>query len=222
MFVDPSGHTDITADIFFEGTEEAVIGTGSKSFPLIGWAIWLFDRFSIDAGETNEEITQITMVENTPKPTIFPREISDGPYIIIDFEVADESIWMEGIGTSIFEKDFQNYIYTSPMERMEKLDILFANDNSGVYGKGGFLTPKQQNHAYNDILSNKDITFKSKNLAEGFIKSKFKNFNEEVAGSRSKEGWHLDSHPINGSENDIDHINIYSKNQGFRVHITWE
>lgn len=227
-FIYPIGYNVAAAanPSFLDGIGEALVGTGTKaisavkSVSLIGWGVWLFNQFSINAGETNKQIDEITIVENTPQPYIFPREESDGPYVIIDFEVADESIWKEGI--SIFEKDFDDYIFTSPMERMEKLEIMFANDSSGVYGKGGFLTPKQQNQAYNDILSNKDIKFESKNLAESFIKNKFKNFNKEVAKSRSKEGWHYDSHSINGSENDIDHINIYSKEQGFRVHITWE
>lgn len=47
-------------------------------------------------------------------------------------------------------------------------------------------------------------------------------FPEETAGNRSSEGWHFDSHPMNGSSTDVDHINIYSKEQNFRSHLTWD
>lgn len=66
-----------------------------------------------------------------------------------------------------------------------------------------------------------DVHFKTKQDALDFINKKFGNFKQEVAGSRSAEGWHFDSHLINGSDTNIEHINIYSKSQGFRVHITW-
>ena len=53
------------------------------------------------------------------------------------------------------------------------------------------------------------------------IRKKFPDFKQEVAGSRSNEGWHFDNHPLNGSSENVEHINIYSKEQKFRVHITW-
>ncbi len=71
------------------------------------------------------------------------------------------------------------------------------------------------------ILNNEDVHVKTKNDALQLIEKKFSNFSQEVAGSRSAEGWHFDFHPINGSTNSIEHINIYSKYLKFRVHITW-
>ena len=92
-------------------------------------------------------------------------------------------------------------------------------------GDGGsndsYLTPQQLNQYKNQVLAGKDVHFKSKEQAIEFIKKKFPDFQQEIAGSRSAEGWHFDSHSISGSESAIDHINIYSKSQGFRVHITW-
>ncbi|WP_113672604.1 RHS repeat-associated core domain-containing protein [Vallitalea guaymasensis] len=132
MFVDPSGHTDITADLFFEGTKETVIGTGSKAFPLVVFAAWLFDQFSIDAGETNEQIAEITIVENKKEPYIFVLEQPDGSYILTDFEEINEPFSTEGI--SIIQKE--NPIYTSPMNRQETLRVLYAlkkNYPNGVY-----------------------------------------------------------------------------------------
>lgn len=40
-----------------------------------------------------------------------------------------------------------------------------------------------------------------------------------MAGNRSAEGWHFDAHEIAGLEGIIEHINIYSKKLGFRVHL---
>jgi hypothetical protein len=91
----------------------------------------------------------------------------------------------------------------------------------GGQGAGSHLTPQQLNKYRNDILGGKDVHFRSRQDALDFINKKFPNFKQEIAGSRSGQGWHFDNHPINGGSNAIDHINIYSKSQGFRVHITW-
>lgn len=63
------------------------------------------------------------------------------------------------------------------------------------------------------------MEFSSKEQTIDFIKKKFPDFKQEIAGFRSKQGWHFDIHSINGSQKNIEHINIYSKD--FRVHITW-
>lgn len=97
----------------------------------------------------------------------------------------------------------------------------FAEALTEGKANSGHLSNQQANKIKNEILEGKDVKFKTKEQALEFIKKKFPNFNEEIAGSRSSEGWHFDSHPIGGSETSIDHINIYSKSQGFRVHITW-
>ncbi|WP_113672759.1 RHS repeat domain-containing protein [Vallitalea guaymasensis] len=136
MFVDPSGHTDFTADLFFyEVTEEAVIGTGSKNIPLVGWAIWLFNKFSIDAGETNEQIAQITKVENKKEPYIFVLQQSDGSYILTDFEEINEPFSTEGI--SIIEKE--SYIFTTPLDTQETLKIFYAIQKSKFDPNAGAL-----------------------------------------------------------------------------------
>lgn len=87
--------------------------------------------------------------------------------------------------------------------------------------KNSQLTPKQLNEYKSQVLSGNDVHFKTKEEALDFINKKFPDLKQEVAGSRSAEGWHFDSHPIGGSANSIEHINIYSKKQVFRVHITW-
>ncbi|HEX3045563.1 MAG TPA: hypothetical protein VHY08_12460 [Bacillota bacterium] len=84
----------------------------------------------------------------------------------------------------------------------------------------GFLTPKQLNLFKIQVLQGKDIEFSTKEQALEFINKKFGDFPQEIAGSRSAQGWHFDKHAVNGVEN-VEHINLYSKEQGFRVHITW-
>ncbi|MBE5968407.1 MAG: RHS repeat-associated core domain-containing protein [Lachnospiraceae bacterium] len=86
---------------------------------------------------------------------------------------------------------------------------------------GSKLSAQQMNKYKNQVINGDDVHFKTKKDALDFIGKKFPNFKQEVAGSRSAEGWHFDSHPINGGAGNVDHINIYSKPQGFRVHITW-
>ena len=98
-------------------------------------------------------------------------------------------------------------------------DVL-ASEKGGI-GGSGFLTPKQMNQFKAMVQEGTDIEFATKDQVMNFIKNKFGDFPEEVAGSRSAQGWHFDSHPINGSADAIEHINLYSKDQGFRVHITW-
>lgn len=84
-----------------------------------------------------------------------------------------------------------------------------------------YLSPKQMNQYKQDVLSGKDIRFKTRENAVEFIQKKFPHLKQEIAGSRSANGWHFDSHPINGSLVNIEHINLYSKLDGFRIHITW-
>jgi hypothetical protein len=98
-------------------------------------------------------------------------------------------------------------------------DVL-ASEKGGI-GGNGFLTPKQMNQFKAMVQEGTDIEFATKDQALNFVKNKFGDFPEEVAGGRSAQGWHFDSHPINGSTDAIEHINLYSKDQGFRVHITW-
>ena len=83
------------------------------------------------------------------------------------------------------------------------------------------LCERDLNEYSKQIRNNKDIHLKSKDDALELINRKFSNFSQEVAGNRSAQGWHFDYHPINGSMNPVEHINIYSKAQHFRVHITW-
>lgn len=94
-----------------------------------------------------------------------------------------------------------------------------------IKSEAGFIrftfTPRQLNQLKSQVLSGQDIRFVSKEEALEFIERKFPIFKQESAGSRSKEGWHFDSHPLDGSDEVVEHINIYSKESGFRVHITW-
>lgn len=99
------------------------------------------------------------------------------------------------------------------------LSNLMDKVGGGSSGKG-YLTPQQMNQYKQVILEGKDVEFETKQQALDFIKKKFSDFPEEVAGSRSAQGWHFDNHAVNGIEN-VEHVNIYSKDMGFRVHITW-
>jgi len=98
---------------------------------------------------------------------------------------------------------------------------IWVHNTSCSFGIGKYLTAQELNLALSAVKSGKDITFRTKQQAIDFIKSKFAGFKEEAAGNRSAEGWHFDSHPVDGSSKAINHINIYSKKQGFRVHIFW-
>lgn len=89
--------------------------------------------------------------------------------------------------------------------------------NSGKGRSSSYLSNQKANQIKNEILEGDDVQFKTKEEAVEFIEKKFPDFKQEAAGSRRSEGWYFDSHPINGSAGDIEHINIYSKQQGFRV-----
>ena len=85
-----------------------------------------------------------------------------------------------------------------------------------------YLTPQEMNAAYNEVLANHDVVFRTREQALQFINSKFPDFPQELAGFRGAEGWHFDEHPLIGSGGqNIQQINIYSKRFHFRVHITW-
>ena len=83
------------------------------------------------------------------------------------------------------------------------------------------LTMQEMNQQKSKVLQGKDVQFDTKEQALEFIERKFPDFKEEIAGARSAEGWHFDAHKIGDSDEIIEHINIYSKKQNFRVHITW-
>lgn len=86
---------------------------------------------------------------------------------------------------------------------------------------GGKLSNQKMNEYRWDVLSGKDVNFKTKQDALDFLNRKFPKLKQETAGGRSSEGWHFDNHSIKGGNGTVNHINIYSKQQGFRVHITW-
>lgn len=102
------------------------------------------------------------------------------------------------------------------------LGNIHISQSAGNTGnKKNFLSNKEANEIKKKILEGNDVTFDTKEQALEFIKKKFPDFPEETAGNRSSEGWHLDRHSIDGSKEHVDHINIYSKNHKFRVHILW-
>ena len=70
-------------------------------------------------------------------------------------------------------------------------------------------------------LNGNDLKFDTVDDALNFITKKFPEFIQEVAGSRSAQGWHFDIHKIEGMKGFIEHINLYSKKYGFRIHIFW-
>ena len=96
----------------------------------------------------------------------------------------------------------------------------FVGDNAVLVHN--YMSNKEANQQKNKVLNNEDVTFKTKKDAIDFINKKFPDFAEEMAGNRSAEGWHFDAHEIAGLEGIIEHINIYSKKLGFRVHLFWE
>lgn len=137
---------------------------------------------------------------------------ADGSNLTIDkveFVKLDEPVMVYNFTVA----DFHTYYVTD-------LGIWVHNTNCS-FGAGKYMTSKEMNQALSVVKSGKDVTFRTKQQAVDFIKSKFPGFKQEVAGGRSAEGWHFDSHPVNGSSSSIDHINIYSKEQGFRIHIFW-
>lgn len=93
----------------------------------------------------------------------------------------------------------------------------------GEYGVlvHNYISNQQSNEYKNMVLAGEDVTFKTKQDAVDFIKKKFKDFPKELAGFRSSEGWHFDIHEIDGMDGLIEHINLYSKKLGFRVHLFW-
>ena len=80
---------------------------------------------------------------------------------------------------------------------------------------------KKINDAKKKVLSNEDVTLDTKDQALKLVNEKFADYPQEMAQARSAKGWHFDSHPINGSVGNIDHINLYNKKLHIRVHITW-
>lgn len=75
-------------------------------------------------------------------------------------------------------------------------------------------------------MSGNDVHIKTKDEALDFINKKFPDFAEEVAGGRSAEGWHFDSHPI-GEAKKRSNISIFIvrvKSLEFTLHgvIKWK
>lgn len=83
------------------------------------------------------------------------------------------------------------------------------------------LCAQDMNVAKRKILAGEDVKLNSKDDAIELLQKKFPDFSQEVAGHRSAQGWHFDLHPFTPGGQAIEHINIYSKKLGFRVHITW-
>jgi hypothetical protein len=93
---------------------------------------------------------------------------------------------------------------------------------NGVLVHNKYATNQEMNKMKLKVLNGEDLTFDTANDTVQFIKKKFPDFIEEVAESRSSEGWHFDIHEIKGLEGLIEHINLYSKKYEFRIHILWK
>ena len=94
------------------------------------------------------------------------------------------------------------------------------DDDFGTGSKRKY-TDKDFNAAKKDVMSNQNIHFETKEQAIEFIKKKFPSLQQELAGHRSAQGWHFDAHPVNGHSGIVEHINLYIKSSGIRIHIFW-
>ena len=120
-------------------------------------------------------------------------EILESPITVYNFEVEDYHTYFVG-NSSVFVHNTCSD--TTHMSNQEK-NIIMQN-----------------------IARDQAPKFRSREQAEAFIRKYYPNFQQETAGHRSAQGWHFDSHEINGVV--TDHINIYSKELGINAHIFWE
>ncbi len=113
-----------------------------------------------------------------------------------------------------------SYLTGSAMAAGASAYLSKSNNRSG---SNHHLSGKEMNNYKKSIMEGDDVTFSSKNEAEQFIKEKFPDLKQDIPGQRSPNGLHYDQHVINGRGGQpIEHIKLYSKMHGFRVHIFWE
>ena len=103
---------------------------------------------------------------------------------------------------------------------VEDFHSYFVADGVLVHNK--YLTPHDLNDYAKKARAGEDLIFKTKEDALYFLSKKFPKLLKETAGKRGPEGWHFDFHVIkNMGEKVVDHINVYSKELGFSIHIFW-
>ena len=135
-------------------------------------------------------------------------QLLNGEYVIV--EQVQHEILEAPVTVYNFEvEDFHTY-YVSDSA------ILVHNACSSV----NRMSNGEANTIKANISNGRDVTFRSKADAVSFINKYYSSFPQESAGNRSAQGWHFDYHYIGG--NLVEHINIYSKSQGFRSHIFWD
>ena len=81
--------------------------------------------------------------------------------------------------------NFSNSKNTGNSNKGKKDKVNNKNSNS-------YMSNKEMNNIKNEILAGEDVEFNTKEEAIEFIRKKFPDFKQEVAGSRSNEGWHFD------------------------------
>lgn len=133
--------------------------------------------------------------------------------------VAGAAITAEGVATLVSGEAIAAAAAANHGVNSGKFDEYF--NKAQCEGSSHHLTPQQKNQIKSEILAGHDVEFSSKAEAVSFIEEKFPDFPQEVAGSRSAQGWHFDYHSMYDGGPKVEHINIYSKTPKFKAHITW-
>ncbi len=198
----------------------------------VGDKVWAYDIFT---GET--ELKEVLTVYVHEVDEILHLQTSCGdidtttnhPFYVIergwvaagDLVEGDEIYLLDGSTAVITGSELEQLSETIKVYNLEVEDFntYFVGDEAVLVHN--YISNKEANQQKNKVLNNEDVTFKTKQEAIDFVNKKFPNFVEEMAGHRSAEGWHFDAHEISGLEGIIEHINLYSKKLGFRVHVFW-
>ena len=198
----------------------------------VGDKVWAYDIFT---GET--ELKEVLTVYVHEVDEILHLQTSCGdidtttnhPFYVIergwvaagDLVEGDEIYLLDGTVAYVTSSELEKLDEPIKVYNLEVADFntYFVGDEAVLVHN--YISNKEANQQKNKVLNNEDVTFKTKQDAIDFVNKKFPNFVEEMAGHRSAEGWHFDAHEISGLEGIIEHINLYSKKLGFRVHVFW-
>ncbi len=198
----------------------------------VGDKVWAYNIFT---GETAlKEVTKVYVHEvdeilhlytscgDIDTTTNHPFYVIDKGWVAAgDLNNGDEVYLLDGSTAYIIGSDIEKLDETILVYNLEVEDFntYFVGDVPVLVHN--YISNREANQQKNKVLNNEDVTFKTKQDAIDFLNKKFPNFAEEMAGHRSAEGWHFDAHEIAGLEGIIEHINLYSKKLGFRVHLFW-
>jgi RHS repeat-associated protein len=218
------GDTLVATDDGFKRIDEIQVGGRVWSYNVETGEKQLKEVKQVFTKETNEILHLETTEGEIDTTTNHPFYVIDKGWVAAgDLIVGDEVYTLDGIIGTVTNFKFEKLDKPITVYNLEVKDFHSYFVGNGILVHNKYATKQELNKLRVQALNGETLIFDTKQNAVDFITKKFPDLVQEVVKKRGAEGWHFDmTHTVKGFEEFIEHINLYSKQYGFRIHIFWK